>query len=83
LNPEKARKQLFKYLDDCLALSHKKLHANHSKQQLRLSWGRLMVQAIGAYGKLLETEELEQRVKKLEEQIQGGVVIPNEQNSKR
>ena len=70
--------QLFQYLDECLALSHKKLHTNHSNQQLRLSWGRLLIQAVGAYGKLLETEELEQRIERLEEQIREGLVIPGE-----
>jgi len=83
LNLEKAKTKLFQYLDECLALSHKKLHTKKKDDDQCLKWGRLLVQAIQAYGKLMETEELEQRVAKLEEQIKEGVVIPNEQKSKR
>lgn len=83
LNVDKARTQLFKYLDEGLALSHKKLHTKRKDEEICLKWGRLMVNMISVYGKLMETEELEQRVLKLEELIKDSVVIPNEQNPKR
>lgn len=79
---DKARTQLFKYLDDGLALSHKKLHTTR-KDEVCLKWGRLMVNMISVYGKLMETEELEQRVEKLEAQIKEGLVIPGEGNRKK
>ena len=83
MNTDKARKQLFKYLDDSLELSHKKLHTKRKDELVCLAWGRFMVNMINAYGKLMETEELEQRVEKLEEQVKDGVVIPGEPKSKR
>ena len=82
MKTDKARQRLFNYLDGILALSHEKFEVNNKKDETRLKWGRLMVQAIVAYGKLLDTEELEQRVAKLEEQIKDSVVIPNEQKQK-
>jgi len=83
LKTDKARQRLFNYLDGILALSHEKFEVNNKKDETRLKWGRLMVQAIGTYGKLLETEELEQRVEKLEEQIKEGLVIPGETHRKK
>ena len=84
MDVKEARKRLFKYLDEGLELSHKKLHKKTRKnEEMCLKWGRLMNQFIMSYGKLMESEELEQRVAKLEEQIKDAVVIPNEQESKR
>jgi hypothetical protein len=39
-----------------------------------------MVNAIGVYGRLLDTEELELRVEKLEKQFKNGVLIPGEEH---
>jgi len=83
LKTDKVRKRLFNYLDGILALSHEKFEVNNKKDETRLKWGRLMVQAIGAYGKLLETEELERRVETLEQQIREGLVIPGEGNKQK
>lgn len=76
MEPDKARTRLFKYLDNILAVSEEKFSKNKKKDEKRLKWGRLMVYSIQAYGKLLEIEQLEQRVEKLEQQIKEGVVIP-------
>ena len=83
MNTDKARTQLFQYLDEGLALSHKKLHTKKKDEVTCLKWGRLMVNMISVYGKLMETEELEQRVEKLEEQIKEGLVIPGETHRKK
>ena len=52
------------------------------REELKLAWGRLIVQAVQAYGRLLETSELEERIGKLEEKYENGVFIPNEPKQK-
>ena len=80
MKASKRRKELFSYLDGVLRKSEKIFKKNHSKRQVQLQFGRLLVQAIVAYGKLLETDEHELRILKLEEQIKDGVVIPREKH---
>ena len=53
------------------------------REEIKLSWGRLIVQAVQAYGRLLETSELEERISKLEEKYENGVFIPNEASRKK
>jgi hypothetical protein len=74
------RKGLFTKLDSVLGVSEKKFKSEKKGDGLRLKWGRLMVNAIGVYGRLLDTEELELRVEKLESQIKDGVLIPSEEH---
>ena len=78
LNPEKARNQLFTQLDLILTVSEKKLSMETKRDETRLKWGRLMVNAISCYGKLLETHELDLRITALEEQLKEGVLIPHD-----
>lgn len=78
MNPENARKNLFSKLDTVLKVSEKKFKIEQKKDCTRLKWGRLLVQTVQAYGKLLETEELELRVEELEKIVREGVVIPGE-----
>ena len=47
-----------------------------------MAWGRLIIQAVSAYGRLLDTEELEERVTELEEKLKDGVLIPNGKQKK-
>ena len=81
MSENKPRDRLFKELDEALDLFHKKTHrskkVNAYEQQ---GWGRLLLKTISVYGKLLDTEELEQRVEKLEAQLKDGVLIPNEKH---
>jgi len=74
------RKGLFTKLDSVLSVSEKKFRTEKKRDELRLKWGRLMVNAIGVYGRLLDSEELELRVEKLESQIKDGVLIPGEEH---
>lgn len=76
------RKRLFERLDVVLNVSEKKFK-KRTKDEKKLGWGRLIVNAVNAYGRLLDADELKQRVEKLEEQIKDSVVIPNEQKPKR
>jgi hypothetical protein len=77
------RKGLFTKLNSVLSVSEKKFKSEKKGDELRLKWGRLMVNAIGVYGRLLDTEELELRVEKLESQIKNGVVIPGEEHKQK
>ena len=67
LNLENRRTSLFQYLDDILSVSQKKFKADRKKDCSRLKWGGLMVRAIQAYGKLLETVQLDKLMKEIEE----------------
>jgi len=66
LKPEKTRNGLFTKLNTVLSLSEEKFKVNNKKDETRLKWGRLMVQAIQVYGKLLETVELDQIMTEIE-----------------
>jgi len=74
------RERLFKELDEALTLFHKKLHRQKQDEYKQMGWGRLMVNTLNVYGKLLETDEMEKRIEKLEAQIKEGVVIPGEKH---
>lgn len=70
LSTKDRRTSLFKYLDRVIELSDKKIHLNGNADRLKQGWARVLVQAIGAYGSLLkdvELEDLELRIKLLEE----------------
>jgi len=58
-NTDKLRASLFGYLDNVLKVADEKFHKNKKKDEQRLKWGRLIVQAVNAYGKVLETVELD------------------------
>jgi hypothetical protein len=74
------RERLFQELDGLLDLFHKKVHRKTQPANEQMGYGRLLLNTINTYGKLLETEELELRVEKLEQQIKDGVVIPREEH---
>jgi len=75
------REALFKELKALMDVSHKKFHRKKKKDEgLQIRWGNLLLKAINTYGSLLETEELELRVEKLEEQFKDAVVIPSEKH---
>ena len=66
MTPEKARKQLFSKLEDFLSVSHKKFMVNNNKAKERRAWARVGISAIKAYGKLLETVQLDELMKEIE-----------------
>ena len=69
LELEKKRKTLFSVLNHVLAISVEKFDMQKAANADRLAWGRLIVNATQAYGKLLETcelEELLERIQRLE-----------------
>ena len=73
------RELLFQHLTSVLSLAQKKYELKNGQSDGRkLAWGRLIIQAVSAYGRLLDTEELEERVTKLEEKLKDGVLIPND-----
>ena len=80
MEAKERREQLLKHLDVVLKRSLKKFQIERGqKERLNLKWGRLIVQAIQAYGRLLETDELEERVAKLEEERKGCIMVPTEE----
>ena len=73
------RELLFQHLSSVLSLAQKKYELKNGQSDRRkLSWGRLIIQAVSAYGRLLDTEELEERVTELEKKLKDGVLIPND-----
>ena len=79
MNAKDHREQLFQHLNGVLGLAQKKYDLkNGQSDQRKLAWGRLIIQAVSAYGRLLDTEELEERVAELEEKLKNGVLIPVE-----
>jgi len=79
LNVKDRRERLFQHLTSVLSLAQKKYGLKNGQSDRRkLAWGRLIIQAVSAYGRLLDTEELEERVTKLEEKLKDGVLIPND-----
>ncbi len=79
MNAKDRREQLFQHLNSVLSLAQKKYELKNGQSDRRkLAWGRLIIQAVSAYGRLLDTEELEERVAKLEEKLKDGVLIPND-----
>jgi hypothetical protein len=74
-NPEPAerRNSLFAYLGHCIRLSHEKMSSKGNSDAAKQAWGRLMVSAIGTYSSLIkdvELEDVEERIKILEDQKQ-------------
>jgi hypothetical protein len=64
----KPRTWLFSHLEDVITVSHKKCtYERGNRDFLKLGWGRLMVQAIGAYGDLMRDKDLEDLAKEIEE----------------
>ncbi len=83
MNAKDRREQLFQHLNGVLSLAQKKYNLkNGQSDQRKLAWGRLIIQAVSAYGRLLDTEELEERVTELEEKLKDGVLIPNGKQKK-
>ena len=79
MNAKERREQLFQHLTNVLSLAQKKYNLKNGQSDGRkLAWGRLIIQAVSAYGRLLDTEEMEERVTKLEEKLKDGVLIPND-----
>ena len=68
-NLTEQKNTLFKVLRHVLAISVEKFDMQKAANADRLAWGRLIVNATQAYGKLLETveiEELLERIQRLE-----------------
>jgi hypothetical protein len=68
--PKERRKTLFIRLETVLSLAHKKLHSENVPDRVKQGWARITVSAIGTYGDLLESIELDQlneRLSRLEE----------------
>jgi BMFP domain-containing protein YqiC len=63
------RKALFSQLAHVLVVSREKFDCEKAANDSRQKWARIIVSAVEAYGRILQTvalEELEQRVLKLE-----------------
>ena len=72
LNLAEARKRLFSALDHVLQVSQIKFDREKTQNKTRQSWGRLIVQTVNAYGKLLDgvqLDKLEKRLAKIEENL--------------
>ena len=67
------RNSLFAYLGHVIRVSHEKMGSKGNSDSAKLSWGRLMVSAIVAYGGLLkdsEFDDIEARLLVLEQRDQ-------------
>jgi len=82
MDVKERRNQLFQYLDGVLDRAEKKAKNGKTKNGEKLAWNRIIIQAISTYGRLLDTEELEERVTDLEEKLKDGVLIPNGKQKK-
>ena len=71
------REKLFRVLNGVLGRAEKKVENKNTKNGDALSWNRIIIQAVNAYGRLIEAEDLEQRLEDLEEKLKTGVLIPN------
>jgi hypothetical protein len=73
LNLEDKRETLFGVLHHVLSVSCRKFDYEKASNADRLAWGRLIVSATQAYGKLLETVEIEELLERVErlEKAQG------------
>jgi len=63
---KEARKDLFRYLESIIGLSHKKIDTQRVKDSAKRGWARVMISAIGTYGNLLKDQELEDLEQRLE-----------------
>ena len=66
MNPTDTRKALFSCLNSVLLVSQEKFKMETKKDCERRAWGRLLVQAVQAYGKVLETVQLDELMKEIE-----------------
>ena len=82
MDVKERRNQLFQYLNGVLDRAEKKAKSSKTKNGEKLAWNRIIIQAISTYGRLLDTEELEERVAELEEKLKDGVLIPNGKQKK-
>lgn len=67
-----ARTGLFTHLDHVLSVSREKFDKEKASNGERRAWGRLIVNCVQAYGRLLETSQLEdlaERLDALEEEV--------------
>ena len=76
------REPLFQHLDSVLKVASKKFRTNSRQNSERIRWGNLIIKAVHEYGFLLKSDELELRVRELEEKYKDGVFIPNEHKQK-
>ena len=76
------RNGLFYFLEGVLNLSHKKLHCSGNSDSAKRGWARVMIQGISTYSNLLEDEELEFRVTKLEDKLKDCILIPKTEEKK-
>lgn len=77
------REPLFQHLDSVLKVSQKKFKTSSRENTERIRWGNLIIKAVHEYGFLLKSDELELRVRELEEKYKDGVFIPNEQSKQK
>ena len=77
MEAKEQRIKLFQHLDGVLGRAEKKAKNKNLNDAQKQAWNRIIIQAVSAYGKILSTEELEQRVEDLEEKLKTGVLIPN------
>lgn len=66
MKQEKEREALFKRLKGVLDIAEEKFSINNKKDHTRMKWGRLMIQAINSYGKLLEATQLDELAKEIQ-----------------
>ena len=77
MDAKEHRTKLFGYLDGVLCRAEKKVKNPKTNNSDKLSYERVIVQAVNSYGKLIENADLEQRLEALEEKLKTGVLIPN------
>jgi hypothetical protein len=71
-NKKEQRGKLFGYLDNVIAVSQTKFKMEKAPKDDRQAWGRIIVSAVQAYGKILNDEDLEevkQRIEVLEQTV--------------
>ena len=66
MNEKEARKRLFDCLDVYLSVSQKKFDVNNKRDVERRAWARIGLQTINAYGKLLESVQIDTLMKEIE-----------------
>lgn len=79
MNVKECRNRLFQYLDGVLEKAEKKAKNSKTQNGDKLAWELRIIQAVNAYGRLLDNEELEERVQILEEKLNNGVLIPKDE----
>jgi len=81
VNETKERKQCFQRLTRILDYAEKKIFDHKKKDEgMRVRWCNVVIKAVDSYGRLLQTDEQELRIQKLEEQMKDAVIIPNEKH---